>query len=79
MNYRNIYNRIINKAINEKDLRINGYYEKHHIIPKSFGGNKENNLVKLTAREHFICHWLLVKMYNRGTKRTMSILFISEE
>lgn len=38
------------------------YYEKHHIIPKSLGGNnKKENLVLLTAREHFICHWLLTK------------------
>ena len=33
-----------------------GYYEKHHIQPKSLGGsNKKENLVRLTAREHFIC------------------------
>ena len=44
------------------------YYEKHHILPKSLGGsNDETNLVKLTAREHFICHWLLVKMYKTGS------------
>jgi len=42
---------------------IKGYFEKHHIIPKSLGGsNAKDNLVKLTAREHFICHWLLTKM-----------------
>jgi hypothetical protein len=39
------------------------YSERHHIIPKSLGGsNAKNNLVRLTAREHFICHWLLIKM-----------------
>lgn len=39
------------------------YYEKHHIIPKSCGGsNSKENLVSLTAREHFICHLLLPKM-----------------
>ena len=38
------------------------YYERHHIIPKSLGGsNAKTNLVKLTAREHFVCHLLLVK------------------
>ena len=41
------------------------YNEKHHIIPKSLGGtNDHNNLVALTAREHFVCHWLLTKMVN---------------
>jgi predicted DNA-binding protein len=39
------------------------YTEKHHVVPKSFGGNNSgSNLATLTAREHFICHWLLVKM-----------------
>lgn len=37
--------------------------ERHHIIPKSFGGSDRNeNLVRLSAREHFLVHWLLVKM-----------------
>jgi hypothetical protein len=43
------------------------YGEKHHILPKCFklGGEKDNqNIVKLTAREHFICHLLLVKMFS---------------
>lgn len=39
------------------------YYEKHHIIPRSLkGGNEEINIVALTAREHFVAHWLLTKM-----------------
>jgi len=39
------------------------YTERHHVIPKSLGGaNSKDNLVRLTAREHFICHWLLIKM-----------------
>lgn len=38
----------------------NFYTETHHIIPKSMGGtNKHINLVKLTAREHFIAHLCL--------------------
>lgn len=40
-----------------------GYVEKHHIVPKSLRGTDDkNNLVFLSGREHFICHWLLVKM-----------------
>ena len=58
--YTKWYNSIISNA---KSRVINGYTEKHHIIPKSFGGsNKKENLVSLTAREHFICHLLLTKM-----------------
>jgi hypothetical protein len=37
--------------------------EKHHIIPKSIGGtNQKNNIICLTAREHYICHRLLVRI-----------------
>jgi hypothetical protein len=40
-----------------------GYTEKHHIVPTSLGGaNSKTNLVRLTAREHFVCHKLLAKM-----------------
>lgn len=38
------------------------YVERHHIIPKSFGGtNEKSNLVKLSFRKHFLAHWLLTK------------------
>jgi 5-methylcytosine-specific restriction endonuclease McrA len=62
----NKYTRIYYSLIKKAQIRIvdsSTYIEKHHIIPKSFGGtNKKENLVALTAREHFICHWLLTKM-----------------
>ena len=32
-------------------------------------------MVLLTAREHFICHWLLVKRYNQNTKERKKMLF----
>ena len=38
--------------------------ESHHIIPKCIGGtNDPGNLTNVTLREHFICHWLLTKIY----------------
>lgn len=59
--YTLLYYQIINRGIQRYNL--SGYLEQHHIIPKSLGGsNRKTNLVRLTAREHFICHWLLVKM-----------------
>jgi hypothetical protein len=46
-----------------RDRICDGYTENHHIIPKSLGGsNRKENIVSLTAKEHFICHWLLTKM-----------------
>lgn len=52
------------KIIKHAKLRdTTEYTEKHHIIPRSLGGDESNdNLVRLTAREHFICHRLLTKM-----------------
>jgi len=47
------------------------YYENHHIIPQSLGGkrNKENEVL-LTAKEHYICHYLLIKMVENNEDRT---------
>jgi len=55
-----------------KHRSIDGYKESHHIIPRSLGGlDDPSNLVDLTAREHFICHWLLTKMYTGEAKGKM--------
>ena len=60
--YTNWYNSIIQLA-NSRELSSDVYTEKHHIIPRSLGGNNsKSNIVSLTAREHFICHLLLTKM-----------------
>lgn len=49
---------------------VNGYTEKHHIIPRSLGGSDSaDNFAVLTAREHFICHWLLTKMVSGKKQR----------
>jgi hypothetical protein len=47
--------------------QLDSYTEKHHILPESLGGlDTPDNLTTLTAREHFICHWLLTKIYKDG-------------
>lgn len=66
MNYEKIYNQIIARA---KTRILDGYKERHHIIPKCMGGtNDKENLVDLTAREHFICHWILMRLYTDNHK-----------
>jgi hypothetical protein len=58
--YSKYYYNIIVKASSRK---LDGYTEKHHIIPRCMGGSNDiSNLVSLTAKEHFICHLLLTKM-----------------
>jgi hypothetical protein len=73
--YSKYYQAIVNNAKQQQRLKTNGYYESHHIIPKSLGGsNKKENLVLLTAREHFICHLLLVKMFTRKSNQYNKML-----
>ncbi len=68
--YSRWYEQLVVRA-QTRSLPEDTYYEKHHIFPRSFGGsNKKINIVKLTAREHFICHWLLVKMLPFGVFRS---------
>jgi hypothetical protein len=41
--------------------------ERHHIFPRSLGGNDDpQNIAFITPREHFVCHWLLTKIYPSG-------------
>jgi hypothetical protein len=61
MNYKKIYDSLIDKA---QSRELNGYVERHHIIPRCIGGKDSNtNLVKLSAKEHFIAHKLLVRIH----------------
>lgn len=67
--YKNWYDSIIATATHRI---LTTYTEKHHIIPRSLGGNDDpDNLVNLTAREHFICHWLLTKIHIGEAKHKM--------
>lgn len=68
--YENWYNSIIDKA--RARVLTNTYTETHHVIPRSLGGlDTDENLVKLTAREHFICHWLLTKTTTGAARNKM--------
>ncbi len=71
MDYKKVYDSIISKRQNEIPQ---GYKERHHIIPRSFGGtNEKENLVYLTAREHFLCHYLLIKINKSGPRHYKAI------
>ena len=60
--YSKVYFSTIEKAVQRGWKKARGR-ERHHIIPQSLGGsNDKSNLVYLSGREHFLCHWLLVKM-----------------
>ena len=56
-----------------KNLKQEGYTEKHHICPKAkdlfpeYSSFKENpwNKINLSARQHYVAHLLLFKIYGR--------------
>jgi hypothetical protein len=86
MNYQKIYDQIIKRAKDQIEERlskkkIDTYFEGHHIIPKCLGGTGRSkqyfhdNIVLLTAREHFLCHWLLHEIHPDNSK--LSIAFWS--
>lgn len=60
MNYLKVYCNLIRKA--EIRTPPEGYIEKHHIFPVSIYG-KNNKIVLLTGREHYIAHALLEKAF----------------
>jgi transposase-like protein len=65
--YFRYYNSLIERAISREKLE--GYIERHHVVPRCMGGGDEpENIVELTAEEHYTCHLLLVKMYPLNRK-----------
>lgn len=80
MNYQRVYDAIITQARAKYVTKESGYtfrLEKHHIIPVSLGGtNEPENLVKVTPREHFILHLLLVKMTTGVARSKMAAALI---
>ena len=73
MYLQNKYTRCYYNIIQRAKIRIlKPPYERHHIIPRSLGGNNfKENIVKLTSHEHFVCHLLLTKMIEGKNKEKM--------
>lgn len=77
MNYIEHYFFLVNKA---KVKNHEGYLELHHIIPRCVFAedlfdksgisnvNAKENVVLLTAREHFVAHWLLHRAFPKNKK-----------
>ena len=73
MNYNRIYNQLVDKR--KADPYLCGYSENHHIIPRCAGGTDDkDNLVRLSAREHYIAHLLLTKIY-KNTEFHSKLIF----
>lgn len=89
MNYQLIYERLMDSC-KSRDWKANRYrwgtvepkcyVEVHHIQPRSLGGtDHQDNLVVLTAREHYIAHRLLHKIHkSRKTAAALAAMSLSK-
>lgn len=73
MDYTKHYNRLMEKRKNNPPSP-DTYTERHHILPRCCGGDDSpENIVTLTAREHFVAHMLLSEMYKEGSEEWISL------
>ena len=58
--YLKAYYNIINRAFLQNRNKSDGHYEGHHVKLNCFGGKR---IVLLTAREHYLVHFLIYKHF----------------
>lgn len=74
MNYFAHYDRLVCKA---QQRKIQSGYEQHHVLPRCLGGDDSiENIVRLTPREHYLAHELLVKMHPGIPGLTYAVLMM---
>lgn len=71
------YIELIDYAKSE-EYELQEYYEKHHIVPRSFYekkhmsiDNSDDNLVALNLQDHFLAHWYITKCCVKKMQRSM--------
>jgi len=75
MDYQKIYTNIVRRG---QSRILEGYSEKHHIVPRCMGGSDDvTNLVSLTPEEHYLCHLLLVKIYPNNMRIIRAAMFMT--
>lgn len=76
MDYKKAYLALIEQA--QSRPMPASYTERHHITPKCLGGsNEKTNIAILTAREHFLAHRLLCKIYPKNYKLSFALMIMS--
>lgn len=65
MNYQKIHDDLVEYCRNQV-LPKNVYTEKHHVVPRSLGGGEGDNVIVVSARQHFILHALLYFIAKRN-------------
>lgn len=70
--YYSRYQRFIDSL---KGQALDGYTEVHHIVPVSMGGsNEKDNLIALTARQHYVAHWMLARALGGSAARAFFMM-----
>jgi hypothetical protein len=69
------YNRYVRFINRLKGQSVDDYAEVHHIVPRSLGGSDDaDNLIRLTARQHFIAHWMLARALGGSAARAFFMM-----
>jgi len=77
MNYIKAYDTLVANARNGNRNKDSSYYESHHVVPRSWGGtDSPDNLVLLTAREHYVAHHLLYRAYPRDERMALAFFMM---
>lgn len=75
MDYGRHYEALIARA---RTRSIDGYVERHHVLPRCLGGgNEPENIVRLTPEEHFVAHQLLLKIHDRDYRLVFAALSLT--
>lgn len=79
MDYHRIYKDFIKDRIEKEQLTTGGYFERHHIMPKSLGGaDDKENIVCLTASDHLFSHKLLALIYGGKMWHALNMCHIAD-
>jgi hypothetical protein len=64
MDYNRTYTRFIIDRRGKENIARQAYFERHHVLPRSLGGDdSEQNLIDLTPEDHFFAHLLLARIH----------------
>ena len=69
------YNRYTQFIGSLRGQSVDGYAEVHHIVPRSLGGSDDaDNLIRLTARQHYVAHWMLSRALGGSAARAFFMM-----
>lgn len=69
------YNRYTRFIGSLRGQSVDGYAEVHHIVPRSLGGSDDaDNLIRLTARQHYVAHWMLARALSGSAARAFFMM-----